>query len=49
MAVVERLERPVGDEGAEQSDVGDKGALVGVLVQELTLVTLLAEAVEYLG
>ena len=30
--VAERLERPVGDEGAEQLDVGDEGAQVGVLV-----------------
>ena len=31
-AVAERLERPVGDEGAQQLDVGDEGAQVGVLV-----------------
>ena len=31
-AVAEGLERPVGDEGAEQLDVGDEGAQVGVLV-----------------
>ena len=31
MAVAERLERPVGDEGAEQPDVGDEGAQVGLL------------------
>ena len=30
--VAEGLEWPVGDEGAQQLDVGDEGAQVGVLV-----------------
>ena len=32
-AVAEGLERPVGDEGAQQVDVGHEGLQVGVLVR----------------